>query len=63
MPLPLPTFFSPAGSNAGPPFAGVVDAAVDAPVFESAAGDAAAAAGAAGAAPETKPQPVLPFWV
>jgi hypothetical protein len=26
-PTPLPTFFSPAGSNAGPPWAGVVDAA------------------------------------
>lgn len=61
-PLALPTFFSPAGSKAGPPFAGVVEA----PVVDPEAGAAEAAgeaAAAAGAAPETKPHPVLPFCV
>jgi hypothetical protein len=62
-PWALPTFFSPDGSNAGPPFAGVVEAPVVDP--EAAAGEAAAAGAeaAAGAAPETKPHPVLPFCV
>jgi hypothetical protein len=54
-PTPLPTFFSPAGSKAGPPCAGVVDAAVSA----AAAADEVEATTAA--TPDGNPQPVLPF--
>jgi hypothetical protein len=63
-PTPLPTFFSPAGSKAGPPFAGVVDAPVA--VSAGAAADDAVAgevAATTAAALDGKPQPVLPFWV
>ena len=55
-PWPLPTFFTPAGSKAGPPFAGVEEA----PLLLGATG---AGAGAGEEEPETKPQPVLPACV
>jgi hypothetical protein len=55
VPRPFPTFFAPAGSNAGPPAEAVPATA------------ATATAGADGAAedepPEPKPQPVFPFCV
>lgn len=58
-PLALPTFFTPAGSKAGPPFE-----AVEATVV-AVAGDAAAAVDTKGeeAPPDTKPQPVFPACV
>lgn len=69
-PAPLPTFLAPDGSKAGPPFAGLVEAA------ESVAAATAAAAvvdstgtterdvgETAAAALPPKPQPVLPFCV
>lgn len=65
-PLPLPTFFTPAGSKAGPPFAGVVRAPAGTSLLAAGAAAAAAAeagAGAEAAAPPPKPHPVFPFWV
>lgn len=68
-PAPLPTFLAPAGSKAGPPLAGLVEAAL---VPEAAAAwavlagmmlTAAAALELAAPPVETNPQPVLPFCV
>jgi len=53
VPLPLPTFLAPEGSNGGPPLEAVADAG-------------AADFGAAGAGedvPPQNPQPVFPCWV
>lgn len=60
--MPLPTFFTPAGSNAGPPFAGVVRAPAGTELAAGAAAAAAAGDEAAAAAPDPNPHPVLPFW-
>ena len=55
-PFPLPTFFTPAGSNGGPPCAGAPAATA------GGGGGGAATVGGGTAAPDPKPQPVLPAW-
>jgi hypothetical protein len=56
--FPLPTFFAPAGSKAGPPAE-----AVPATAAAATLGVDAAAAAAADDPVEPKPQPVFPFCV
>ena len=54
LPAPLPTFLAPLGSNGGPPAEATAGAVAGSAV--------AATVGGAAAAPELKPQPVLPAW-
>jgi hypothetical protein len=56
IPLPLPTFFAPAGSKGGPPAEAV-------PATAAAATAMADDAGAEDVPVEPKPQPVFPFCV
>lgn len=61
MPCPFPTFFAPAGSNAGPPALALVGTAVETGMISTVV--AAEATGEAAAPLVVNPQPVFPFCV